>query len=308
MRGDVVFQKDPASLCFAHLTTIPLARYVERIIIAQGAKNISLEPKVCDVQTAGSAIDILAFQRGELLKQKDEYILALAKAMEADIFRQYKILSDYTTEFQKREALSLQIEDEVSRNARIGSGVIKSSEAPIVCVVPPTIAEQLGGLKRLVNRDQYWIAPNLTSDFQFVQTTEDWAYRGLQRQQCGYVAAEAGVLSNLMQALRRDKLKYVFSPVWFDEADMEQATFDDRDQQQQEILKRHEDELKKAEADKLEKARRQQQEQQKPEVEKRLREQNSVKARGLVNEVQELAQNLAENRIVDIVSPAIQIG
>ena len=148
----------------------------------------------------------------------------------------------------------------------------------------------------------------MTSDFQFVQTTEDSAYRGLQRQQCGYVAAEAGVLSNLMQALRRDKLKYVFSPVWFDEADMEQATFDDRDQQQQEILKRHEDELKKAEADKLEKARRQQQEQQKPEVEKRLREQNSVKARGLVNEVQELAQNLAENRIVDIVSPAIQIG
>jgi DNA gyrase/topoisomerase IV subunit A len=116
--------------------------------------------------------------------------------------------------------------------------------------------------------------------------------------------AEAGVLGNLLQALHRDKFKYVFSPVWFDKADMEQATFDDRDRQQQAILKQHEDELKKAEADKLEQERRRKQEQQKTEIERRLREQNSVKARGLVNEIQELAQNLAENRVVNNHFPA----
>jgi hypothetical protein len=304
VRGDVVFQKDQASLCFAHTTPTPMARYVERIISEQGAKLVSSDARACDLGTAVSTIDILAFQRGELLKQKNEYILAWAKLMEGDIFQQYRVLADYARDFQKKEALSLQIEAEVSANARPGYGVIKVSETPVVCLVPPTTDEQLGGLKRLVNRDQYWIAPSLTSDWQFVQTTEDLAYRGLQRQQCGYVAAEAGVLGNLLQALHRDKFKYVFSPVWFDKADMEQATFDDRDRQQQAILKQHEDELKKAEADKLEQERRRKQEQQKTEIERRLREQNSVKARGLVNEIQELAQNLAENRVVNNHFPA----
>ena len=150
VRGDVVFQKDQASLCFAHIAPVPLVRFVERMISVQGAKDILSSRRLRCCEAAASAVDILAFQRGELLKQKDEYILALAKLMELDTFQQYKVLSDYATEFQKREALSLQVEDEVSRNVRIGSGVIKSGEAPIVCVVPPSISEQLGGLRDLL--------------------------------------------------------------------------------------------------------------------------------------------------------------
>ena len=303
VRGDVVFQKNSASLCFAHPVPVPLSRYVEQTIIAQGAHEISSN-KTCDVNTLSSTIDILAFQRGELLKQRREYILALAKLVEGGTFNKFGILSDYASEIEKRQTLSLKIESDVQANLRVGYGVIKTYDVSTACLVPPADPEQASGLKQLIGRNKYLIAPSLSPEWEFIQTTEDLAYRGLQRHQCGLVAAEESVLHNIMQALVRDKANFVFAPVWFSQEDLSQATFDIRDKQEQEILKQHEEDRKTQEAEALEQKRRQQREQDKTQLERQLRAENNVKAQGLLNEVQDFIQKLAQNRTIDNRFPA----
>jgi len=128
--------------------------------------------------------------------------------------------------FQKREALSLQIKSDVETNARHGYGVIAVDDSSTVCVVTPAQAEQLDGIKELLARDRHLIAQNLTSYWQFVDTSGDLALLGLQRRQCGYVAGTADALRTIMLALAREQKKYAFSPVWWDDKEVSQARSD----------------------------------------------------------------------------------
>ena len=48
-----------------------------------------------------------------------------------------------------------------------------------------------------------------------------------------------------MQALRRDKIKYAFAPVWWDDKEVAQAAFDAHDAVQQELLKQQDLEHKR---------------------------------------------------------------
>ena len=86
MRGDVVFQDDSALLCFAQPSVeLPLARYVEHYLGDLGAKKVDVMGPPCDLANAAKAVDIVAFQRGNLLKSREDYVLALAKLLEADL-------------------------------------------------------------------------------------------------------------------------------------------------------------------------------------------------------------------------------
>ena len=216
VRGDIVFQSDSATLCFAH--TAPEAtmlRYVERILAEQGAKRVVLGRMPCDLSKVGTSTDVIAFQRGELLKQHEEYLRALSALIRDNSFRQYRVITDYSSLAKRNETLSLQIESDVEKEAHEGSGVIVVSDSPAVCVVDAK-ASQVDGLEELLSRNRYLIAPSLNSAWTFVRTNADLAFLGLQRHQCGYVAADAIVLKTIMQALRRQQMQYRFGPVWFE--------------------------------------------------------------------------------------------
>jgi hypothetical protein len=126
------------------------------------------------------------------------------------------------------------------RVQRVGYGIIAVAESTTTCVISPQPTNRLDGMKELVSRNSYVIAPKLTADWQFVEVTPDLAYLGLQRHQCGYVAADADALRSIALALRRDSVKYVFAAVWWDDKDVDQATFDVRDKTEQEIRKKAE--------------------------------------------------------------------
>ena len=137
---------------------------------------------------------MIAFQRGGLLKQREDYIRTLVKLVEANTFRKYKVISGYSAD-EKLQTSSLQIEADVEKNARKGFGVIAvSDDLPATCIMDPTPRELDDGIKELLRRNQDLIAPKLTSDWQFVEGTTDLAFRGLQRRQCGYVAGDAADL------------------------------------------------------------------------------------------------------------------
>jgi hypothetical protein len=301
IRGDIVFQGDTATLCFGQANPdITMSRYIERTLGEQGARKIVSGGAPCDLSRAGSTIDVITFQRGELLKQREDYIRALVKLIEGNSFRKYKMISDYASHSQQREVRSLQIERDVENDARKGVGVITVSDSPAVCVINLTPSEQVDGVKELLRRNQDLIAPKLTSDWQFVETTADLAFRGLQRQQCGYVAGQADDLRTLLQALRRDQIiKYSFAPVWFEVKDVEQATFDTNDARKQEILKKAEKNRADDAAKALELKRLQDQQSQKSEIERQLRQKNGVRARGLMNGIHDFVRGLAEKRLND---------
>jgi hypothetical protein len=80
VRGDVAFQDETASLCFAQPgVELGKARYLGHYLGDRGARKISSLPPLCDLPSAGRTVDIIVFQRGELLKSREDYVLALAK-------------------------------------------------------------------------------------------------------------------------------------------------------------------------------------------------------------------------------------
>ena len=280
LRGDILFQDSAASVCFSQGTPdATLGRYIERLLSQQGAIKVTRGPDPCDLAKASTSIDIIAFQRGELLKQSEAYIGALVKGLEDGGFRQYRIVTDYRSTLQKLEAFSLQIETEVENNSRQGYGVLATSEADAVCIITPQQAEKVDGIKLLLGREKDVVAPKLTAGWQFVDATADLAYLGLQRQQCGYVAGEANSLRTIMLALRGDKRKYRFSPVWFDAQEVAQATFDARDEREQEIRKRAEDQRKLEEAKKIADQLKRDSANQNGAMERLLRQQYGAQAR-----------------------------
>lgn len=199
LRGDVVFQDDSASICFAQPSIeMGTARYVDHYVADRGARNISPLPPPCDLSNAAKKIDVIAFQRGDLLKEQEEYLLALAKLLEGDIFRPYEIISDYASVLQKREALSRRIKSELSDNSRQGFGVISVSEMPVACVVPPPKSDRSDGLKELLKRNADVIAPGITAEWQYLdKSTVELAFFSLQRHQCGYLLGDDSTLREL---------------------------------------------------------------------------------------------------------------
>jgi hypothetical protein len=165
-------------------------RYVERVLADRAAKRITLGSSPCDLSNAPSTVDVVVFERGELLKQREGYILDLVKMVENGKFREFFTISDYASVFAKRQALSLQIEHDVDSGERNqGYGVIAVGGSEVACVVLAQPVERTDGLKELLRRNRDVIAPQLTSDL--IDTDTDLAFRGLQRGQCGYVVGDA---------------------------------------------------------------------------------------------------------------------
>jgi hypothetical protein len=102
-----------------------------------------------------------------------------------------------------------------------------------------------------------------------------------------------------MLALRREKMKYTFAPVWWDEKDAVQTTFDVHDATQQEILKQQDLDRKRKAEEALQAERDRSKETQKGEIERKLRDANGTKARGLMNYIHDLVSAMAEKRAVE---------
>jgi tetratricopeptide (TPR) repeat protein len=286
--GQFVYQTGTASLCFAQSTPDEAhVWFLERLLRAQGAIDLKREAQPCDVART-SSIDIVAFLRGELRKQPEEYILRLLHLIENDTFRQYQIVTatEIASEIQNRHAFSLRLAQEVENNQRVGYGALSVTDAPIpACILIPADADYVEGLEELLLRERTAISNKLLSDWQFVEMKIEDAYIAVMKQQCGYVAGEASALRNIMQALRREKKLYEFAPIWF-ETDKVAAISAEIRQKKAEAaaaIKRQED---------LDNAQKQKLRAQKEAVEADLRNESGPKAQALRDRIHNLINRL----------------
>ena len=84
VRGDIVFQDDTAALCIAEpKPDLERERIIEHLLRDNGVKTVTSMARPCDLARAATDADIIAVQRGELLKQRDDFIVAFAKNIES---------------------------------------------------------------------------------------------------------------------------------------------------------------------------------------------------------------------------------
>jgi hypothetical protein len=114
-----------------------------------------------------------------------------------------------------------------------------------------------------------------------------------------YLLGDDSALRQIMVALHREKLNYAFAPVWWDEREVDQATFDAHDAAQQAIIKEEDAERQRRAAAALQAQRDKDLENQKSAIESKLREANGTKARGLRNYIHDLVSGMAEERPVE---------
>jgi hypothetical protein len=145
-----------------------------------------------------------------------------------------------------------------------------------------------------LTENQDIIAPGLTSGWQFiVGDTVDFAFRSLQRRQCGYVAANSDTLRSLMLALNQESTIYSLAPIWWDDRELHDSILRAQDQVRQQAQKNRAKEGR----EEIDEARRDQTEAESHAKQRQLRDEYGVRARGLTNNIQEFVKDLAEKRI-----------
>jgi hypothetical protein len=280
--GKFVFLKGSASVCFAQGAGMDEERqwFLERLLRRDGAKSIAQDSSSCDFKKVPTRDDFVVFQRGQLRKQRKDYIIDLTDLLQNDALREYRLVSaaDYNRAMQEMRTRSLQIESDLESQRIAGFGVIIVTDTGIpACAVAGDHVTEVGLLK-LLQRDKEFLSPRLRLDWNVVNVTADNAFVALTRQRCGYAAGDASTLRTLMLALRRDDKKYEFAPIWFSTDDVAGAGAEELKRQDQ-ATREKEDEGKIGEA------RRQENDAQKQTLESKLRKDNGPRARALMDKV-----------------------
>ena len=280
--GKFVFLTGSASVCFAESPGMDEDRrwFLQRTLRQDGVKEVKEDSSSCDFAKVPMESDFVVFQRGELFKQRKDYINGLTDLLQNEALREYRVVSaaEYNDAVQGMRAQSLQIASDVEFNKRTGFGVIIVTDvgSPACAIAEDRVTEL--GLPEVLERDKELISRRLRFDWNIVNMTTDSAFVALTRQQCGYAAGDTNTLRTLMLALRRDGKKYEFAPIWFTTEDLIAAGTNE--------IKRR-DALEKAKADQnnINEAQRKQQEAQQQAIEGRLRSENGPRARALRDKI-----------------------
>jgi hypothetical protein len=280
--GKFVFLTGSASVCFAQSAGIDEDQrwFLRQTLRQDGSKEVKEDSSSCDFAKVPMGSDLVVFQRGELRKQRKDYIIGLTDLLQSEVLREYRVVSaaEYNDTVQATRALSLQIASDVEFNRSTGFGVIIVTDAgsPACAIAGDHVMEV--GLPELLQRHKELISRRLRFDWNIVTMTVDNAFVALTRQQCGYAAGDANTLRTLMLALLRDGKKYEFAPVWFSTDDVTTAGTN-------EIKRRDALEKKKTDQDNIDEALRRQQGAQKQVIEDRLRKENGPRARALRDQI-----------------------
>jgi tetratricopeptide (TPR) repeat protein len=291
LAANFIFLTGKVSMCLAqNRMDETLSWFLDRKISRDGSVDVHHDSDPCDLSRLRTSIDIIVFQRGELLKQDPRYVAALLDLLETDSLRTYDIISEAASKdaIQRFEELSKRIGSEVNNNQRAGFGVlvVNDGKAPICLVSPDTIEN--AGLKGLLQGERLLISRHLGSE---VNTTDseslNTAFIDLSKKRCGYIAGSAGALKELSQALQREGGQPRFAAAWFSNEQVRQVGTS--------VLKELDEQRRtKQERNKMNEAARKQQETQRQVVELALRKQYGPRAIGLRDRIQSLIKQAAD--------------
>ena len=90
--GKFIFLAGSASVCFAQSALIDEDQrwFLERTLRQDGAKEIKEDSSPCDFAKVPTSFDLVVFQRGELRKQRKDYIIGLTDLLQNEVLREYR--------------------------------------------------------------------------------------------------------------------------------------------------------------------------------------------------------------------------
>lgn len=215
LRGDVIFDKSTASVCFFQKTfDAALVQRARTTLARYDLKTVSFH-QACGSDTL-LANDIIVVRRGDFLRQSPSYASALAKKIELGDFKQLTTFTQKMAEAedQSSKARRQQLEADIESGASDGFGVIflvKNTSQTICAAVSSQIrghqALLLNAISKLANRMGARPSVEITP----IETAFDLS----QHNKCGMIYASATDLRKLLSALKKQAIDYSVEDIWF---------------------------------------------------------------------------------------------
>ena len=282
LRGDLVFDRGRASLCFPHENSLDAFAMseIKRKLREKGARSVNVSSSLCAAANLDN-YDIIAVNRGLFATLAPDTATAILNAVDKGELSIVGSISDRELQIARNgdSIKSLQLENDILKNASEGFGLVAiPNGTSVICqTVPDREKAHEGLVSRSFDRLQVELGPSP----KVISTSIDSAFVSAKRGQCGAIYGASKDLKDLIASLQRDKLNYHVLPIWFSPADVdaEQKAVAVRVarelREQQEIEQKRKDDQARAEIEMNQTSA------ERKQREERLRKENGVLARGL---------------------------
>jgi hypothetical protein len=282
LRGDLVFDRGRASLCFPHENNFDVFALseIKLKVREKGARTVDVSSAPC-VTANMENYDVIAVNRGLFGTLAPGTATALLNAVDRGELSIVSAVSDSGLQIKRNaESIkSLQLENDILKRTVEGYGLVSiGNGSSVIC---QTAGDRVRAHEGLVTRSFDRLQVELKSSPSVISTSIESAFVSAKRGQCGAIYGPSKDLKDLITSLQRDKLTYHVLPIWFLPTDVEAeqnaiaatVASDLREQQRLEQKRKDDGALSDIE--------RKQTEAEKTQRQERLRKENGVPARGL---------------------------
>jgi hypothetical protein len=222
LRGDLVFDRGIASLCFPHENSIDAFAIseIKRKLREKGARSVDVSSSPCSAANLDT-YDIIAVNRGLFATLAQETATAILNAVDKGELSIVGGISDRELQIARNgdSIMSLQLENDISKKATEGFGLVAITNG--TSVICQTVSDREKAHEGLVSRSFDRLQVQLGPSPRVISTSIGGAFVSAKRGQCGAIYGASKDLKELIASLQRDKINYHVRPIWFSPADVD---------------------------------------------------------------------------------------
>ncbi|MDU1665541.1 MAG: hypothetical protein E6833_04870, partial [Bradyrhizobium sp.] len=295
IRGDLVFDRGSATLCFLHDANLDAFGMSElkAKISEKGVRTFEISASPCAADRL-ERYDLVAVNRGLFAILPANLASSILKAVDRGLFTLLGSLSDRELQAARNadSIKSLQLENDLQKRVIDGFGLVSIANG--TSVVCQTVSDHQKTHESLVTRAADRLQIELGSAPKVISTSIETAFVSTKRGQCGAIYSSSKDLRDLITGLQRDKLNYHVLPIWFTAVDVEAETKNVAEaearslREEQQLDQRRKDDQLRAEL------QRRQSGEEKRDRQDKLQKENGALARGLQELITDRIKEFAE--------------
>ncbi|WP_315777478.1 MULTISPECIES: hypothetical protein [unclassified Bradyrhizobium] len=282
MRGDLVFDRGSATLCFLHENNLDAFGMSELKgkVVEKGARTVGVSASPCEADSLGR-YDLVAVNRGLFATLPAKVASAVLKAVDRGAFALLGSVSERELQNARNadSIKSLQLENDLQRKAIDGFGLVSIANG--TSVVCQTVADREKAHESLIERASDRLQVELGSSPKVISTSIESAFVSAKRGQCGAIYGASKDLRELIAGLQRDKLNYHVLPIWLTPADVEAEAKNVAEAEARSLREKRQLEQKKKDDQYREELQSRQSDAEKRDRQERLQKESGALARGL---------------------------
>jgi hypothetical protein len=205
---------------------------LRQTLIEYKAAKIEIDLRECP-RNSLLRYDVVAVERGQLVKMKPEVSIALYSEVESNHLRHLLTVSAAQLDQieDARKKARDRVEKDIDSGTKEGYGILfVGSHATAICMV---VKDKEKGHRLLLLNNIEKLSPELISTTPAKVTTLDEAYKALQRNECAAIYASGRDLKSIVTGLKKDDISYSASSLWFTDEEAQSA---DKTAQEQELI------------------------------------------------------------------------